>query len=270
MRVGLTPTPWIRTLELASRVAAATKGAADEEVARNLEPERLEALGRPDAYFARRRPHPRSRRLEEPLRVVARGSRLDDRGGAVGREEAGQEDARLHLGARHRQLPADSPELAARDSKRRVAVGRLDGRAHLTQRIGDPVERAPRERLVSDELEAPALAGQETRQEAHEGAGVPAVDRPRRLAEAPETDSGDVNTVAVELHLGSERPGRVDRRERVLRDSEPVERALPVRDRAEEHSPVGDGLVARHGDVAGERDGGLDPHSGTAGETITE
>ena len=76
--------------------------------------------------------------------MVARGSGLDDRGGAVGREEAGQEDARLHLGARHRQLPADSPELAARDSKRRVAVGRLDGRAHLTQRIGDPVERAPR------------------------------------------------------------------------------------------------------------------------------
>ena len=41
-----------------------------------------------------------------------------------------------------RQLVADAVELAALDRERRRAVGRLDRRAHLRERLGDPLHRA--------------------------------------------------------------------------------------------------------------------------------
>src|SRR5918996_3661001 len=107
-------------------------GRGRRDVARDLEPERPQALRRPDRGFARSPPHPRARRLEHALRVVASREPLDDHGRAVRRVEPGEKDARLHLRARDRELVANRLERAARalEDERRVSIRDLDFRPH--------------------------------------------------------------------------------------------------------------------------------------------
>ena len=81
--------------------------------------------------------------------------------------------------ARHRELVVDPGERRAVDGERREpALARLDPRAHQRQRLGDPVDRTPADRVVAVELEARALLeGEPARQQPHQGAGVADVDR---------------------------------------------------------------------------------------------
>ena len=68
--------------------------------------EPLRALDRDAAAFRRQ---PRSRRSQHPLGVVARRDALDDRRPSLG-EQPREQDARLHLGARHLRLVLDAGE----------------------------------------------------------------------------------------------------------------------------------------------------------------
>ena len=97
---------------------------------------------------------------EQQLRVITRGGGLDH-GRSTLRVEPREQDSRLHLRARDRQLVRDPAQLPALDDERRVAVGRLDVRAELAQRRRDAFHRSSRERLVADQLEAsrPARPG---------------------------------------------------------------------------------------------------------------
>jgi hypothetical protein len=152
-----------------------------------------------------------------------------------------------------------------------VAVLGLDASPHRTERLRDPLHRPGRERLVSDELEAPLLAGEDAREEPHERAGVPAVQRPARLLEAAKPDALHAHELTCDLDPRPECPHGRRRRERVLGGPEAVDLALAVGDRSEQERAVGDGLVARNGDVTADRRRRLDLHqSSKAGETITE
>ena len=99
-------------------------------------------------------------------------------------EEPGEEQARLHLGARDRKLVLDPVERARVDPERQVPVRRLDARSHRCERLGDPAHRPRGERLVAAELELlPRLPGEDACDQADERARVAAVDRLlRRLA----------------------------------------------------------------------------------------
>ena len=136
-----------------------------------------------------------------------------------------------------------------------MAVGRLDVRAHPAQRLGDPLHRPARERLVADELEAALLAGEDAREQAHERAGVAAVDR---LVGRPQPAQADA--VDADVSTSSSSTSTPSARTAAIADSVSPERPKPritrlaVRDRAEQHRAVGDRLVARDGDVARERD----------------
>src|SRR5205823_8606857 len=125
---------------------------------------------------------------------------------------------------------------------------RLDPRANLPQRDLDP-HRAPRERLVPDEIEpAPLLAREEAGGEAQHRPRVAAVERPLRLAKAAQTDPAHAHDVLGRLvDLGPERAHDVDRRVGVGRVPEAAQLALALRDRAEQDAALADPLDARDG-----------------------
>ena len=103
-----------------------------------------------------------------------------------------------------------SPQRAAFDHERRMAVRGLDRRAHLAQRLGDPLHRPRGERLVADELEPSLLARDEAGEQAHGArARVPAVDRllgHLQAAEPEAADSQHVHLVLDDLRPACERP----------------------------------------------------------------
>ena len=87
-------------------------------------------------------------------------------------------------------------------------------RAHAAERLGDPLHRPPRERLVARQLEAPAvLAREDPGDEADERAGVRAVDRaPRRMQPAEPLAEDAQGLGAVLVDVDPERAHRPDRR----------------------------------------------------------
>ena len=240
------------------------------EVAGHLDLDRLQPLGRldRDALLA-----PRDRgagRLEHQLGVVARRLRLDDRRLALG-VEPGEEDRRLDLRARDRQLVGDRAQRPALDPERQVPVVGLDAGAHAAERLGDPLHRPAAERGVAGELELlPLLAREDPGEEADEGARVGAVDRPAGSDEPSQALAEDVQRVLAVLVDGDpEGANRLDRRLGVGRAAEAGDARLAVADRAEQDRAVGDRLVAGHGDVPDEARDRLDPHSSITGATTT-
>ena len=140
-----------------------------------------------------------------------------------------------------------------------MTVGCLDPSAHLPQRLGDPLLRSARERLVADQLEPTLLAGEDARREAQDRPRVSEVERLLRRTQAAQADSADANRLgAVVVDLDPELPDDRERRLRVRRSPEAVDPALPVRDRAEQHGALRDPFHPRHGDGALDRRRGLD------------
>jgi len=189
--------------------------------------------------------------------VWSRVGTVDD-GGLPFRREAGEQDGRLHLCARDRQLVVDRLEQRALDHERRMTVGRLDARAHAAQRLADALHRARRQRLVAGQLEAPRPACKQTGEESHQRPRVRAVDRART-----QLTSVDEKLVLGEVFdRDAERADRVDARLRVAGAAEAEHVRVAFRDRTEENRTVRDRLVAGHGDVPDERGGRIDPHGG--------
>ena len=75
------------------------------------------------------------------------------------------------------------PQLTALHEDRRVTVRGLDARAELAERGCDTIHRPLRQRLVARQLESPLLPREHSREQAHQRAGVPRVDRFDRLRE---------------------------------------------------------------------------------------
>ena len=151
MRVGLTPTSWI----VSSR-ARQQRGGDDErrrrgEVAGHRRPRR--AAGRSTGPTEIRAVACGSPRAPAAASISSVWSRVGTGSTTVVapvRVEPGEQDARLHLRARHRQLVADPAQLAALD--RRAAAVRRSSRPSApisAQRRGDPVDRPAAQRLVA-------------------------------------------------------------------------------------------------------------------------
>jgi hypothetical protein len=138
---------------------------------------------------------PRPRGGEHPLAVVAAGQRLDDGRRPVG-EQAGEEQAGLDLGAGDREPVLDAAKLRASNLKRRQPiVAAADVGSHLAQRLGDPVDRAPANRVVA--VESPAalrLTGEPARQQPQQGAGIADIDLGR--AGAAQAEPADAHSQA--------------------------------------------------------------------------
>ena len=101
-------------------------GAAEEKSPGISRSSGLSRVGGPDGDRARRARHGHAGRLEQPLGVVAGRLRLARRSSRRLGLDPGEEDGRLHLGARDRQLVADRVQAVAVDHDRGVTVGRLD------------------------------------------------------------------------------------------------------------------------------------------------
>ena len=151
-----------------------------------------------------------------------------------------------------------------------MPVRRLHTGAHLPERLGDPLLRPARERLVADELESPVLAGENSGGKPHDRPRVAEVERPVRRTQPAQADAADANRLgAVVVDLRPELPHDRERRLRVRRAPEAVDPALPVRDRTEQHRALGDALHPRNRDRAVDRRRGLDVHSSRIGDTTT-
>ena len=163
----------------------------------------------------------------------------------------------------HGQLVVDPVQRRPRRSERQLPVGRLDVGAHAPERDRDALHRAGRERLVADELEAPAAPGPRgsprgaaracPRSRSRSGHPPPAGPEGRLRARARVSTSGSSTATPSAPH------GR-DRRLRVRRAPEARDSRLALADRAEQDGPVRDRLVPGDGDVPDQRGCRLDAH----------
>ena len=98
--------------------------------------------------------------------VIAGAQRFFDAGLAIG-EQAGEQQARLHLRAGYGHLVVDGFQSSAGNAQRRLAFLRCDLRAHLRERLDDALHGAAGERFVADHLTGEFLSGNDTAQHAH-------------------------------------------------------------------------------------------------------
>ena len=142
-----------------------------------------------------------------------------------------------------------------------MAVLRLDRGAHPAERLRDALHRTRAQRIVTGELEATLLAGEDPGQEPHQRAGVAAVDWLLRRDKAAETAAEDTQRVRIRLvDPDPQRSDCGDRRLGVVRATETGNSGLAFGDRSEQHRTVGERLVSGDADVAVNSRCGRDLH----------
>ena len=140
--------------------------------------------------------------------------------------EPREQNARLDLRARDRELVADAVQLAALDDQRRLPVVGLHAGAHQRERLRDAFHRPAPERLVAGQLEAAFLADEDPGEQAQRRARVAAVDRALGLAQAAQAGALDADRVDVVLVHGHAEPAhRGDRGFGVGRAAEALDEA---------------------------------------------
>ena len=198
---------------------------------------------------------------QHPLGVIAAARGLADGGGAVG-GEGGEQDARLDLGACDLELVGDGAQArAAHVQGREAPLSGLQLGAHLGERLGDPVDRAAADGLIAVERErAPVLRGEPAGQQAHQRAGVADVDRLLGLARLAQAGAAYDEILAVHLDEGAEGAHGVERGVGVGG----VQVALDAHGLgghgAEQGGAMGDRLVGRRAQLAGESARWLEAH----------
>ncbi len=201
--------------------------------------------------------------------MVASRSGLDHPGLPLG-EQAGDQHARLDLGAGHRKLVGDAVERRTVDAKRRQAtVAALHRGPHHPQRLGNPVDGTAPDRLVSiQDPSTGALARQPARQDAKQGAGVlhPDRDRPgaggEALPRAAQPDPAHPQVAAAArvgrtdlFDLRAQRLNRVQGGSRVRRVEIALDRRRPLPHRPDQRRAMADRLVRRGPQGAAQRPG---------------
>jgi hypothetical protein len=129
-----------------------------------------------------------------------------NRGGGPLREQAGKQDAGLHLCASHRQRVFDRFEPASVDLEWRVAsFARPDDGTHHGKRLDDPLHRPAREGLIAGNAALKRLCGEHSAQHAHGGAGVARVKRGSGFPQPVKALPMDHDRGAVPFHGDAER-----------------------------------------------------------------
>ena len=191
-------------------------------------------------------------RAEHPLGVVAARRRLHDLGGAVGLE-AREDERRLHLAARGRELVADAaqPAAAHRDRCEPAAVAPVDRARPWPRadraRVASAASTATRRRPAPRGSRGPATQPGE---HAHRRARVRAVEHRRRLAQAGEPVAAHRERVVDLAHADAEGVEAGGGRGDVGAVGQAADRGPTVGDGREQQRPVRDPLAA------GQRAGG--------------
>ena len=173
VRVGFSPTSVIVSSEPLSAAAATRKAAEDGSPGHR--PGEAVVLEGSQRDAARRGLHGRAERRERSLGVVARRRRLLDDGLPLG-PEAGQQHCALHLRAGDRRPVVDPAQGAALDLDRGVPVRRPHAGAHLAERRRHPLHRPRPQARIAGEGRADRETGEQTGQQPHRRARVPAVE----------------------------------------------------------------------------------------------
>ena len=264
-RVQLTPTRSSTSRESRTSTPAAIRNAAEDgspgtSTSPSSSSSALPTVVRnPPCRHRPRARHGRAGGSQHPLGVVAARDGLDH-GRRVG-DEPGEQHARLDLRARDRKLVLDAGQRRAVDRERReAALARLDPRPHQRQRLGDPVDRAPANRVVAVELEArPLLERQPAGQQPHQRAGVADVDGSPGAMRVAQPAPADHDLLGArlddraELLHGRERRAGVGGVE-VVADPHRLRRHRP-----DDRGAVGDRLVGRHREPPPQRPGRVEP-----------
>jgi hypothetical protein len=150
-------------------------------------------------------------RGEGSLRVIAGWHPLRHRGFAF-RVQAGEENGALDLGARHGRPEIDAMKSTTLDSERGMPLGRVDARAHLSQRRDHASHGPTRKRGVANEPGRKGLCSQYARQHPHGGAGVAGIEVTHRRTKLPKASSVYSNRspggTNVDAQIGQTRESR--------------------------------------------------------------
>ena len=191
MRVGLTPTPAIRSREPGRSVAATTNGAAEEKSPGTVEPRAA-----PGARPARPRPRPGCRSTRAPAARSIRsvwsrvGDGLDDRRRPAVREQAREEDADFTCAL------ATGSSYSDRRGAPRLRCGAAGGRRSSRRRR--PSRRAASRSAPSDASESdsspvssklPVLAGEQAGEQPQQACLRCRSRSARRLRQAAQADT---------------------------------------------------------------------------------
>ena len=260
VRVGFSPTRGAAAR--ARRAASRRRGTAPRRrCRRDVISQRRQPLGRRDGASSGRR---------APSRPSARASARCGHGSgaarptAVGpsshrapRAERTTSPARSRPAARSRSAAARRPSTVSGAWPSVVAT-----RPHRAQRLGDPLHRAARQRLVADELERALLAGEDARAQPHERARVPAVERAGGLPEPAQARAVDAHRSPSTSTPAPSARDRGRGRERVAWRPEAVgSRSRPRRSRR---------AAARGAEIDLSPGTAMSPRSATAGSTRSD
>jgi len=218
--------------------------------------------------------------LEHAFAMVAGRDRLDHAGDA-GRVEAGEQDRRLHLGRGDRQGVVERHGRAGAGHGQRQAIAGAGGEAGADagEWFGNARHRALAEGRVAHEGGGDAMAGDQAHQQAGRGAAIAHVERFLRLEQAADADAMNMpDAVIVTADVGAHgaptaaigggyfgnfrahgaKGGRGG--QHILALQQAFDPAFAHGQGGQHQRTVGNALVARNRDAAGQGRGGGEGH----------
>ena len=244
VRVGLTP-----TFRMVSSLPC-----------RNGDVDCVQILGRLEGDNVAVRLDLDAQRAEHALGMVAGGRRLDDGRLTLG-IQTGQQDGTLELGRRDGETVLDAVQLARVHGHRtEVVVPALDGRAHLAQRLHHAAHRALLDGGVAVHGRGEALTGEDAAQQTGSRAGIAGVQLALRRGQAVQADALYDDLLVGNIDGNAHFAEAVDGGQAVLAHQKAGDMGGAAGQSAEHDGAVGDGFIARHGDLTAQRRAGIDLH----------
>jgi len=172
--------------------------------------------------------------------------------------EAGEQDSGLHLSAGHGHLVVNAVKMAAANLERRkIAVARLNFRAHLEERGYDALHGALLKRGIAGNPGGEILPAEDSGEQADGGAGIFRVEGAPRAFQAAEAAAGDFDGATLHFHIRAERLHAAERAVTIARGGKVAEFAGAFGKSGEHGVAMRNGFVAGKFEGAGEGLGGM-------------
>ena len=182
------------------------------------------------------RPKPR----QHPFGMIT-GRLAFDHHSLAGGIQPGEQYGRFHLGRGHRHHIADGNRISGPDDGHRqaAALTAIGAGAEQCQRIGDAAHRAAIQRCIASKGRGNRRGRHGAHDQAHPGAGIAAVNHPRRFGKAtdPHTEHRPPPRAMVH-HLGPKGAHRTRGIQHILTQQQPFDPGLTHRQRPQNERAV--------------------------------
>ena len=136
-------------------------------------------------------------------------------------------------------------ELRAFDFEwREASFARFDPRTHLRERIHHPAHGPPPQRSVSVDDGSKFLAGENSSEQTHRGAGISGVERAARFAQSTKPCTHDAHAVTLGIHLDAQARKAIERAAAIGGGGKMRDLAGTFGQRRKHRVPVRNGFIA--------------------------